>query len=55
MAKGYKRKWWIKVGIKEVKKHYKNMWNRKVRHSSGLYENCSYKKLNSDSMYDYVP
>lgn len=45
----------IRQGVKESRKHYKKIWNRKVRHAKLKYNHSSYKKLGSDDMYNYVP
>lgn len=53
--KGQKRKPWLKVGYKISRKWYKKMWNKRVRHSKDLYNDCSYKKLAGPSMWDGIP
>lgn len=55
MAKGSKRDRWLKDGIKQSKKVYKKIMNRKVRNTdpSGL-NNCGYKKLLGEKAYDMV-
>lgn len=45
----------IKQGVKESRKHFKKMWNRRVRHAKLKYDHSSYKKLCGDSIYTYVP
>ncbi len=55
MAKGSKRYKWLKEGIKDSKKVYKNVWNRKVRHFNKSFIRCEYKKIAKDSIYAYVP
>lgn len=53
--KGYKYKIYVKQGIKESRKHYKSIWNRRIRHNDNIvYNNCSYKKLAGYSIYKYV-
>jgi len=52
--KGSKKDRWLKDGIKESKKHYKKLWNRRVRHSKEELANNEYRKLGSQEMYNYV-
>ena len=54
MAKGSKRYKWFKEGMKNSRKAYKSVWNRKIRHSNKTYKNCEYKKIAKDSIYAYV-
>ncbi len=54
MAKGSKRYKWLKEGIKDSRKVYKHVWNRKIRHSNKAYKNCEYKRIARDSIYAYV-
>lgn len=54
-VKGSKKDRWLKDGIKESKKHYKKLWNRRVRHTKETLANNEYRKLGSAEMYNYVP
>ena len=52
--KGAKRDEWLKNGMKESRKHFKSMWNRRVRHAKNVSNGCAYKKLCDDSIYIFV-
>ena len=54
-VKGSKKDRWLKDGIKESKKHYKKLWNRRVRHAKEALANNGYRKLGSAEIYNYVP
>ena len=53
-GKGSKHKRWLKDGMKESRKHFKKMWNRRTRHRMGIMKHAEYKKLCGDSIYIYV-
>lgn len=52
--KGSKRKKWLKDGMTASKKHYKPIWNRKIRHAKCKYCHCEYKRIAKDSIYTFV-
>ena len=49
--KGSKRNLWLKECKRISRKWNKRMWNRKVRYSE-VTNNCHYKRLAGNSMYD---
>ena len=53
--KGSKRDRWLKDGVRESKKHFKALWNRRVRYSSKIC-GSTYKKIaGRKAMLMYVP
>ena len=53
--KGSKRDRWLKDGVRESKKHFKSLWNRRVRYSSKIC-GSTYKKIaGRKAMLMYVP
>ena len=56
MAKGSKRHTWLKDGMKMSKKKYKKYLAKKVRrYNKELYNNCSYKKIDSEKLFEMIP
>lgn len=53
--KGSKRDRWLKDGVKESRKHFKKIWNRKVRRYKNDLKNSEYKRLSGVTAYEYVP
>ena len=45
----------IKQGVKESRKHFKKMWNRRVRHYKNDLKNSEYKRLAGVTAYEYIP
>lgn len=43
--KGSKYHRWYKEGLVTSRKWYKNVWNRRVRHSKTAFKNSDYKRL----------
>ena len=53
--KGSKRDRWLKDGVKETQKHFKALWNRRVRYSGSTLCGSAYKKIAGKAMWVYVP
>lgn len=52
--KGFKYKRYIKDGIKVSRKWYKNIWNRRIRHSNKISKNCEYKKVAGGEIWNGI-
>ena len=52
--KGSKRKPYMKAGMKVSRRWYKNIWNRRVRHSSKISKHCEYKKSTGGEIWNGI-
>lgn len=52
--KGSKYKSYIKDGMKVSRKWYKDIWNRRIRHSKEISKNCEYKKITGGEIWNGI-